>query len=92
MPYIAKDKREKYHSSFMHLLTIFRSLSKEELSGELNYFLSTLFKNLAQPGPSYDKLNSLEGVLDNVAREFHRQQIAPYEDMKENLNGKLEIF
>ncbi len=57
--------------------------------GELNYAITRLISNYLGPEMDYARLNSITGVLHDVAVEFDRRVVAPYEDKKIQENGDV---
>ena len=58
--------------------------------GELN-FLLTYFSllYLKEHLPSYQVMNDITGALESAKQEFYRRVVAPYEDVKRELNGDV---
>jgi len=84
MPYITKDRRNKFNGSIEELAT------KIETSGDLNYCISKLLHLLVEKnGMKYETVNSLMGTLDCVGKEFYRTIAVPYEKKKIIENGGL---
>jgi hypothetical protein len=57
-------------------------------AGELNYHITLLVKAWIGE-PSYTKIATATGVLENVKQEFYRRLAAPYEDAKIAENGDV---
>jgi len=97
MPYIKKEKREKFQEILPEVISLFLLdvengkdiLKRNANPGELNYFLSSLIWRLWKSDTSYANGNNLMGVLECVKQEFYRRQLAPYEDLKEKENGTI---
>jgi hypothetical protein len=84
MPYITKDRRNKFDRELEILA------SNIETSGELNYCISKLLHLLVKKQSlRYDTINSLMGTLDCVSKEFYRKVAVPYEEKKILENGDL---
>lgn len=87
MPYIQRDKREKFTAD----LEFARLKLSKTGPGELNYFISSLVWLLFDEDPSYAKANELLGALEAVKQEFYRRKVAPYEDVKMAENGDVLV-
>ena len=85
MPYIKLEERVEYDDAIHDLLDELRCQGSSV--GHINYIISTLIWNLW--AGDYTSGNNLMGVLECVKQEFYRKQLAPYEDVKEKLNGSL---
>lgn len=92
MPYISQELRDE--------LAVYRKHEFAKLAmkigspGELNYAITTLVlaycrQQSARGTTSYSIYNAVLGVLDAVAREFYRREVAPYEDRKIAENGDV---
>lgn len=57
-------------------------------SGQLNYFITRLVKRWIDE-PSYSKIATATGVLENVKQELYRRLATPYEDAKIAENGDV---
>ena len=58
--------------------------------GELDYALTVLCLQYIGEYPyTFEKLNSIVGVLDNVKDEFRRRVLHPYENLKCAENGDV---
>lgn len=61
-----------------------------ESSGELNYMVTSLIiKYVKEHGESYSVFNDVTGALTSANAEFYRRVVAPYEDMKKEVNGDV---
>ncbi len=60
--------------------------------GRLNYVITRLIGYVWKVDPSYFRAAGLSGVLTNVAAEFYRRAIVPYEDQKIKENGDVEEY
>jgi hypothetical protein len=78
MPYITKGRRERLAVSW----------ARPETPGELNYLITKLLLNYAQP-LSYQKINDALGALEGAKLEFYRRVAAGYEDQKIQENGDV---
>lgn len=84
MPYIKVEDRERLGHTTMHLEYEAPSMS----AGELNYLITKLVKAwIAEP--SYGKIATATGVLENVKQELYRRLASPYEDRKIEENGDV---
>lgn len=80
MPYIPRDQRP-------------RARNTPTTDGELNYAITELLLDFLElKGLSYTTLNTIEGTLGSVGKEFFRRITAPYEDEKRRVNGDLPRF
>lgn len=80
MPYIANQERRLALLGGSLPLTV----------GELDYALTVLCLQYIGEYPyTFEKLNSIVGVLDNVKDEFRRRILHPYEDLKRVENGDV---
>lgn len=87
MPYISPDSRNELQRE-----TLVKMRRPPSEPGELNYMITELlFDYLRAIGGSYtyDKFNSLIGVLECAKLELYRRMVAPYEDKKKEENGDV---
>ena len=79
MPYISKEAREELFNR------------DPENPGELQYLIAAMIGDyLADKGEySYNTLNDVMGALSGAQQEFYRKIVAPYEDKREMLNGRV---
>jgi hypothetical protein len=79
MPYISKELREELN--YRDPLT----------AGELQYVIADAILDYLEDQSPYDyqTLNDIMGALSGAQQEFYRKVVAPYEDKKELLNGKV---
>lgn len=87
MPYITKDDREKYNIHIRTLNNEIDRLNPYDISGHLNYIITKLLIN-TNPKKYYE-YNTLIGVLESAKLELYRRKIAPYENLKCELNGDV---
>lgn len=80
MPYIKQADRQKLDEKGF--------IPAEVSAGELNYFITLLIKAWVGK-PSYERIATATGVLENVKQEFYRRLAAPYEDAKIAENGDV---
>lgn len=82
MPYIKPDQRP----------AIDQHIDKLQINdpGALNYAITRLgLRYLLSVPDGYKSLNELIGVLECAKLELYRQHVAPYEDVKRELNGDV---
>lgn len=98
MPYIKQELRNQIDGNIAVLaVQIADKLSKTDVdfAGILNYTISTLISKILIL--KFDKLRYwhsplVRGVLMDVADEFYRRIISPYEDEQIKNNGDVESF
>ncbi|MGH9876366.1 MAG: DUF6899 family protein [Nitrososphaerales archaeon] len=80
MPYIPCEAR----------LDITSGKRSPKSPGELNFVIMDLILNYLFPrGHNYTNFNEVIGVLESVKQEFYRRMVAPYEDMKKQIEGDV---
>lgn len=92
MPYIRKEMRETfdYHIESLVDLVANEEDDRTPRSGIFNYIISALlWRYLRQEGMSYNRLNSLIGVLECAKMELYRRMAVPYEDEAIKRNGDI---
>jgi hypothetical protein len=86
IPYIKKEKREKFDGLIKQLAGVITSI------GEVNYvitkFLHTVIED-DKSGLCYAILNSLIGVVECVKLELYRMVVTKYEDKKRMQTGPI---
>lgn len=85
MPYISPEARDEF-------APILEAIQKTEIGtpGNLNFLITNLCKKfLSEQRESYDRHNSIVGVLDSAKMEWYRRRVAPYEDKKIAENGDV---
>jgi len=89
MPYIKQDDREEFDWVVLNLAA---KLGAYGVTGNLNYVLFKLFKQLKKLGylHNYETFSRFLAELDCSAREIYRREIAEYEDKKIEDNGDIE--
>ena len=87
MPYIKSENRKKYEKFIQELVSILKSLSPEEVDGDLNYVVTKLLKEVYPL--RYYHINKAVGVLECIKLEFYRRVAAPYEDLKIKESGDV---
>jgi len=85
MPYI--DNRAELNDKLEDLIYQLRGWN----SGEINYVISTILWTWFKESRSYSTINSIIGVLECIKLEFYRRKATPYEEIKREENGDLEI-
>ena len=73
MPYIKPQDRTKFDTLIRELREVI------ETEGEYNYVITSL---LLPEDISYQKINTIVGILECVKLEFYRRAAATYEDQK----------
>lgn len=95
MPYIPQEDRPQYDSLVDELAEMLRSLgSNDAMVGPLNYIVSRLTWQLCGHGGGerrYARLNAVVGALDCAKSELKRRIVDPYEDVKIDEAGDVEI-
>jgi hypothetical protein len=86
MPYIKAMERAELKD---WLLPFVNDGAVKGLSaGQVNYLITMLVKNWIGD-PSYTKIATMTGVLENVKQEMYRRLASPYEDQKIAENGDV---
>lgn len=90
MPYIKNSRRAEIESTtkFSEFLVSLERLNEFNV-GDFNYLITRMLTIFWNSSKSYEKANSLIGVLECVKQEFYRRAIAPYEDVKIKENGDI---
>ncbi len=96
MPYIQKERRDKYDDYVDRLAHILNTLeNNDELSGEMNYVLFRLARLLSDEESGgqrrYARLAVIRSALLEAHGEFGRRTLVPYEIEKERQNGDVEL-
>lgn len=96
MPYIKQEKREEFIIKSSQLPT---NMSIDLLSlagqncncaGDLNYaFTKIIHSYIKQNGENYQNYNDAIGALESCKLELYRREVAPYEDVKIEVNGDV---
>jgi hypothetical protein len=89
MPYIKRGNR-KFWDQVIQMIESENNNTDYE-AGELNYFISRLLWRQMYSKKSYKKANELMGLLECIKQEFYRRVVAPYEDIKAQENGDVDI-
>jgi hypothetical protein len=97
MPYINQDIRAKLDDTidFLALKIVEESKSDTDFGGILNYSVSRLVAKILIS--KFDRLRywhspMIRGVLMDVADEFYRRIMIPYEDKQIDVNGDVDLF
>jgi hypothetical protein len=91
MPYIRKEKREKFFPPNEPGITIVEPEQMEH-PGDLNFLITMLCKHwFTTHGANYQAINDVLGALEGAKLEFYRRVAAPYEDQKIKENGDVYI-
>lgn len=97
MPYIKQTERDELDELIDALTTKIKgtrvayTATDEEIAasaGKLNYAVTRMVINIMGP-PKYWKVALFSGVLSNIASEFYRKLVGPYEDKKIAENGDV---
>lgn len=78
MPYIPQAERDKIIVGDIAGMT----------AGQLNYMITQMIRQWIGE-PSYTKIATATGVLENVKQEMYRRLASPYEDKKIEENGDV---
>ncbi len=81
MPYIRQCDRISFNKGL--------ELLQPQTTGELNYIITKLLLKWIGSKISYDKYNSVLGVLRGVELELYRRQVVSYENLKCKENGDV---
>ena len=87
MPYInhkeQRELRDKISGIVDHKTT----------EGELNFILTTIIgEYVIKKGLRYKQINDVLGALQGCKLEFYRRVAIPYEDMKIEENGDVDVY
>lgn len=94
MPYVPQKDRERLNP------LIDKLYGEIHTKGELNYCITRLLAmrlrsriaDTPKQKLSYDVASETHGVAEDVAKEFYRRLVAPYEDRKCEENGDVDII
>lgn len=84
MPYIKQEERPDIDAAAASLIALTKGLS----AGQLNYALTSVIKVWIGE-PSYSRIATATGVIENVKQELYRRLASPYEDAKIAENGDV---
>lgn len=97
MPYIKQNLRDEIDAEIENLAAKINGLSETDtdFAGILNYTITTLISTVLIF--KFEKLRYwhsplIRGVLMDVADEFYRRVVAPYENKQIMRNGDVEKF
>lgn len=96
MPYINKETRKYFDDlvNDIHRAIINVELDNENTNteGNLNYIITLLLQKVYNNGTtSYENINNAIGILECVKQEFYRRVAVPYEDVKIETNGDVDL-
>ncbi len=91
MPYITQQERGRLDPLLQPLLYQLATADRG-VFGRLNYVITRLIAYVWRVEPSYFRAAALSGVLTNVAAEFYRRAVTPYEDQKIKANGDVAEY
>ena len=87
MPYIERTARLQYAEL---IDSLFDMLDQNDFhSGHLNYVIYSLLKRRFMKHRGYSEGSRLRGVMFDVAEEFYRRLLAPYEEQMIDKNGDV---
>ena len=89
MPYIDPELRPRWDAvvdKFESVIDEFHSIK----AGELNYLLTKIVCSWFRMGNrSYDRIQSVVGLLECMKQEFYRRVATSYEESKKELHGDV---
>ena len=91
MPYILKEDRPELDELIEELASSIKRHAKGDgraVVGPLNYCCTTLALKVL-PEKRYWAMAMLSGVFHNIADEFYRRFMSPYEDVQIKKNGDV---
>lgn len=106
MPYISESDRLKLDSCIENMSECLRNQmysyehhsntnpSGEDflkIAGDINYCFSRVLSSV-MGNPSYTKIATITGVLENIKQEFYRRVASSYEDTKIVQNGDIKEY
>ena len=92
MPYIKQENRENIDEEIKVLVRKLMDEGKYD-KGTLNYIITTLMHYyIALNGLKYSNVNDVVGILECAKLEFYRKIAGPYEDIKIDENGDLNVI
>lgn len=87
MPYIKPEDRQKFNDSAKDIA------DKATCAGDLNFALTVIIHSYIQKkGLNYANCNEVIGMIEACKTEFYRKVVAPYEDLKVDQNGDVNII
>jgi hypothetical protein len=96
VPYIPKDRRDKYDDYINRLAHILNNLEgNDEIGGEMTYVLFRLARLLGDEDSGgqrrFARLAVIRSALTEARDEFRKRVLDPYEKEKERQNGDVEL-
>lgn len=97
MPYVKPEQRKELDEAIETLSHSIVANSKDhtDLPGNLNYCITRLIMRCFKSKfgvIKYWMIAMIDGVLENVQREFYRRVASPYEDQKIQESGDVEEY
>lgn len=96
MPYIKPNQRDQLDRAIEDLMIAIIKLTDDDKlivagPGVYNYVITTLLNKAydMRMYPSYDKANTVMGILESAKQEYYRRVVASYEDQKIDENGDV---
>jgi len=89
MPYIKDEDRDPICNVIDYVIS---PISRQEKkAGACNYAITLLLDGVFDTfeNPSYDKINTVMGILECVKQEYYRRIAIPYEEAKRRENGDV---
>lgn len=99
MPYIKQKRRPDLDPILQKLwdelvtskIHLFRNNTLDEMKGDVNYcFTKILVTMLVHFGSHYYSLSNIRAIAQDVADEFEKQFMSPYEEKKKAENGEIK--
>jgi len=90
MPYIKEDRRAKIDTHISEVISALRELGWNE--GDMNYTISRIIGAAFEEEMRYHTIARVTGVLSNVATEFERRVVGPYEQAAITTNGDVPEY
>lgn len=91
MPYIKQERRKDFDpilKELCHELLNREVVKLEDVKGQVNYcFTKILVTLLERYKVGYKNLSAIHSIAVDVANEFRREYLEPYEDIKIKENG-----
>lgn len=89
MPYIKAEDRPRYDDLVEKLALKLLSINDQmDRAGHANYVITSLLL-AAFPNRKYATMALVDGIINNVGREYYRRRATPYEDEKIRENGDV---
>lgn len=90
MPYIKEERRAKIDTHLSEVISALRELGWKE--GDMNYTISRIVGAAFEEEMRYHTIARVTGVLSNVATEFERRFVGPYEESAIATNGDVPEY